>query len=632
MLAILFLTGAFLAGTGICRKVFDYISNAEKVLWGLVIGWMLSIWAVYAISYITGDLTFFSIVSVTGLSWITAATLYYKKLPDFSPLKNFKQLVNTHKYLLILLAFFVPFFGCFYYIDLFHPRENGLYLTYTSWYDMCLHLTIASSFAFGKNFPPVYTVLPPEPLRYPFMSDLHPAILMKLGLSIWLSFALTAFIMSITMICIFYYFAKRLINSNITAFIASLLFFFNGGLGFLYFLAAWRKSNESLLYFLRVIPDNYTDTWDFQLKWVNIITKGMIPQRALLYGMPVGFIVLSLFIIAWTKWSEAEAEKRWDGYKYLLPAGILTGLLPHFHIHTYMSLGFISGILFLLKPRFAWLAYWLPAVILAVPQLAGLGNHVSSDSSFMVFKPGWLSYIDHNFFIFMIRNFGLPLLIIFPAFRLASPQLKKFYLPFVALMLFCLIFIVSYNDVDNIKFMYYWYAVSSVIIADWLYKLAKDQKQYFLVVLMIVISTAAGLLSLYEIGLSKRVFSSEEVIMADFINKNSLPNALFLTAQVHNQPVVCLAGRPTLMGYEFWLKSHGYNNFEQRKKDIAVIYSGQPDAISLLKNYNVDYIYLGIDEKTSLKANVDFFENNFAKAYTSNNITIYDAHKLIKKI
>jgi hypothetical protein len=43
----------------------------------------------------------------------------------------------------------------------------------------------------------------------------------------------------------------------------------------------------------------------------------------------------------------------------LFAAGVLAGLLPLFHTHTYVAVGLMSVFLFAMRPRREWLAFWL---------------------------------------------------------------------------------------------------------------------------------------------------------------------------------------------------------------------------------------------------------------------------------
>jgi hypothetical protein len=626
MIAILFLLGSFVMGAGICRRLFgDLISPLEKVFWGIITGQVLAVWAAYIICRLLGNVYFGVMLSLTVVIWLTGI-YFFRPLP-----KNFRIFAEDGKYLLLLAICFVPVYAYFFGWGMFYPnpRDNGIYLTSTSWYDMAFHLAIATSFLYGKNFPPAYMVLPEEPLRYPFLPDFHITVLMNLGLGIWPSFAFTAIITATALTAVFYFFVRRLTDSKGGAVIATFLFFLNGGFGFIHFFEQWRISKMSLYTFLPTLKNNYTDMWDYGIKWSNLITSGLIPQRAMLYGMPAAFIVLTLFAIIWRRWAETEDEKRWDSAGVLIKAGILTGLLPLIHVHSYMMLGMVSIVLFLIKPRYSWLAFWVPAVLLAVPQVANLGGHVAS-GTFLQFHPGWMSYLEKDRLLFMVRNFGLPILLIFPAIFAAPKYLRLFYLPFVAIFIFCFLFIISPNEFDNLKLMYYWNALTAAIIALWLAKLATEHRQRFLTGLLIIISVLSAVLSIYrESFIFYRLFSEAEIEAGNFARDNLPAKAMILTGQYSNQPLLCLAGKPVVLGYQFWILSHGYTEeyFNAVKDDVKSMYEAKPTINSLLEKYKVDYIYVGPNEKSELKPDLDYLNRHYTLAFRNKDVLLYNVRK-----
>src|SRR5207237_8834025 len=94
-------------------------------------------------------------------------------------------------------------------------------------------------------------------------------------------------------------------------------------------------------------------------------------------------------------------------------------------------------------------------------------------------------------------NFGLPLLLIAPAFFFVSKSMRLFFLPFLALMIFCFLFIASPNDTDNIKLMYYAYAGAVVVISTWMAQLiVRYRKLQSIVGLAVLACIASGLLSI----------------------------------------------------------------------------------------------------------------------------------------
>ena len=175
--------------------------------------------------------------------------------------------------------------------------------------------------------------------------------------------------------------------------------------------------------------------------------------------------------------------------------------------------------------------------------------------------------------------------------------------------------------------MYYGYSVTVVILAHWLCRIARQPSLRPLAILIIFCSTASGVLAIIrEAGLVHGIFAPEEIEAGKFA-RNSLPSkALFLTGQYHNQPILCLAGRPIVLGYDFWVTSHGYksSDYDAIKADVQAMYRGGPAAKNLLLNYRVDYIYIGPEEKTELMPNVQYFETNNRAVFRNKDITIYE--------
>jgi hypothetical protein len=242
----------------------------------------------------------------------------------------------------------------------------------------------------------------------------------------------------------------------------------------------------------------------------------------------------------------------------------------------------------------------------------------------MRWQPGWRGHNEANWPLYWLRNVGLPLVLIFPAWHAAPRAWRKFYLAFVLLFVVALLVVFTPNDYDNIKLMYYWYAASCVIIAAWLVRLASVHRQRFLAALLALASVASGLLALQYENLNHKIFfNHEEIDAADFVRRHTPPRSLFLTASTIHQPVLSLSGRAIVRGDTAWLWSHGYE-FTEREADVKAIYAGRVDALELLRYYHVDFVYLGETERRELFANQNFFDQHFPVFYRNNRITIYD--------
>jgi hypothetical protein len=374
---------------------------------------------------------------------------------------------------------------------------------------------------------------------------------------------------------------------------------------------------------------NYTHIAEKGLVWPNVITDMLVPQRTSIFGLSLGFIILSCFAIACRSTNDdAPSASKWRDWPVLLSAGILAGLLPFFHVHSYAAVGLISGFLFLLRPRKVWLVFWIPAIVLALPRFLELRGQLAA-TGFTRFQPGWRGQGEPSWLLFWLRNIGLPALLIIPAWLNASRSLRRFYLSFVILLVLALLFVFSPNDYDNLKLMVYWYAGTCIVIAGWLGRLAVTRAGLAGAAGLVTVSILSGALAIvYEWRASKLVFDRDQIAAAQFVKHETAPHSLFLTAPSLHQPMLSLAGRAVVRGPTAWLWSHGYP-FAEREADVRAIYAGGGDANDLLRYYRVDYVYLGQSEATDLRANRAFFDAGFPAVYRAGDIAIYDTRKLL---
>jgi hypothetical protein len=635
MIFSIFLLGAMSLGMALVRRAFGaHLNHAEQALWGLVVGWTLTTAATYGLARLVGHLSVTVVLGVLIATWLAAIILW---LPTIKTLATSRSLPRfwrkDYAYLLGLLGVFAPLYFALFRTHMLQPgADGGLYSGGKSaLYDMAFHAAISTSFLYGGNFPPIYTPMPPAPLLYPFLPDFQSALLVTLGMHFHTALVATAVPLALAFTGIFYLFALRLLalgpaaaeaRSRIAAALATVLFHLNGGLGFIYFFRDWRESGKGFGAFVSALETNYGNLAEKGILWTNIIADALLPQRTSLFGIPLALMIFTLFAIVWREGSTPSAKSK--SWRLLFGAGLLAGLLPYFHPHSYGAAGLVSGLLFLMRPTRVWLAFWLPAVFLALPRLAPLAGHVAG-SSFAHFQPGWRGHHEPSWLLFWLRNVGLPTLLIIPAGIYAPRPLRLFYLPFLALLIFSLLLILSPNDYDNLKLMYYWYAATCILIAGWLVGLASRRRWLVPVGFVVLVSTASGVLALtYELQSTSLMFNRDEVAAAAFVRENTASRSLFLTAPSLHQPILSLAGRPILRGATAWLWSHGYP-FAEREADVRAIYAGRDDAPELLRYYGVDYIYLGSRERAELKANHDFFERTFPSVYRNGEITIYNA-------
>lgn len=637
MTAAIFLIGAILFGAGLVRHAFGaWTNHAEQALWGLIVGWTVTTAATYGLARLFGQLSFEIVLTLLVATWLAAIFLWLPTIRNLANSRAFPRLWRPdYAQLFALLFLFAPLYFALFRTHMLRSGADGALYSggKSAVYDMAFHAAITTSFAHGANFPPIYTPMPPAPLLYPFLPDFQTALLMTLGMDLHTGLVSTAVPLALALTGIFYLFALRLLalttavadaRSRLAAALATVLFLFNGGLGFIYFFRDWRVSGQSFGAFCSALETNYANLAEKGILWTNIIADAFLPQRTSLFGIPLTLMIFTLFAIYWRE-SDSPASKS-NNWRSLFGAGLLAGLLPAFHTHSYAAVGLVSGVLFIVRPRRVWFAFWLPALLLALPQLARLAGHVAA-SGFAHLQIGWRGHNEPSWLLFWLRNIGLPTLLIVPAWFYAPRPLRLFYLAFLALLAFSLLLIFSPNDYDNLKLMYYWYAATCVLVAGWLVGLASRKRFRLPVALAVLISIASGVLAVgYELQSKSLMFSRDEVVAADFIRGHTAPRSLFLTAPSLHQPILSLAGRAIVRGATAWLWSHGYQ-FAEREADVRAIYSGRDDAVDLLRYYGVDYIYLGLRERHDLNVKHDFFEQTFPIVYRSGEITIFDARE-----
>jgi hypothetical protein len=635
---VLLLIGSALAGLALVRRLLGQtLRLTEQLFWGIAVGWVLSSAGGYLLARLLGRLSFGVVLAITLGVWLLGGLLLFRDLRRLKRIQfprrrfplapsvtiRFQPWQREHTGLAIVLLILTPFIWKVFSAQMFAAGINGIYSGGSSLYDLSFHAAVASSFAYGANFPAIYTPLPPEPLLYPPLPDFHAAMLMTTGWGVRSAFIFTALPLAIALLGLFYFFALRLSRSVRAATIATLLFFFNGGLGFVYFIRDWRASGRGLLEVFLAPPVNYCNDAARGLYWVNTITDALAPQRTTVYALPVALMVLTVFasLPEWFGLPSLKNERRQA--PLFVIAGTLTGSLCYLQPHVGIAIGMVAIGLCLLRPGRAWLIFFITAALVSTPFLINTLGHATT-SGFMRFQPGWLGRDEPHQILYWLRNLGLPVLLVIPAYVFAPRELRRFYLPFVIVMLVAVLFVLSPNDYDNLKLMLIWYGATSVVIALGLAQLTRQKWLTPVVALIVLLCVASGLLAVRR-GMIEHdlMFTNEQIQAGDYVREHTAPRSLILTAPVFQHPVPSLAGRPIVRGVTDWLWSHGYN-FQEREADVRRIYAGAPDAAELIHYYKIDYVYLGDAETSELKGNTSFFDNHYPNVYRSASIGIYD--------
>src|SRR5262249_23364812 len=284
--------------------------------------------------------------------------------------------------------------------------------------DLPFHFSVITSFAYGENLPPQNPIFPGMKFTYPFLIDFLTAFFIRCGADWRSAFFVENLALALALVRLIEALTLKMFNNIVAARIAPVIFLFNGGLGFINFFSEFRAQSGGLLNFLSHLPKTYTMNADLALasgavplRWGNVFTTLLIPQRSMLFGLPFVTMIIALWWMAVEEIRreregergregegesgreresgrakerrskgprEGESERVGDSNSprlplsrsrlYLLSAGILAGMLPMLHSHGFFSVVIACALMVVLFRSWDWIAFFAPMAALAAPQ------------------------------------------------------------------------------------------------------------------------------------------------------------------------------------------------------------------------------------------------------------------------
>jgi hypothetical protein len=549
-------------------------------------------------------------------------------------------------------------------VVMFYP--DGMHTAPANNYgDLPFHFSVITSFAYGENLPPQNPIFGGMKFTYPFLIDFLTAFFMRCGADWRSAFFVGNLALALALVRLIEALTLKIFDNIVAARIAPVIFLFNGGLGFIDFFREFRAQPDGLSNFLWHLPNTYTirpengrlalASSSVQLRWGNVFTSLLIPQRSMLFGLPFVAMIIALWWMAVEEMRRVgergsgrarEGERGRQGEfespslsrslalplprsrRYLFAAGILAGMLPMLHSHGFFSVVIACALMVVLFRSWDWIAFFAPMAALAAPQAWYLsGTQVRNH----LFKPldNWWVAGDANPLLFWTANAGIFILL-----AIAAPLVRKitssrqglFYLPFALWFFIPNLVALAPWAWDNIKVLVYWSLASAPYVAAALAYLFTRR-------LIVVRGLAAALL----IGLTlsgaldvaralspvenSPVFGRAELEVAAMLREKTPPRALILHAPIHNS-VVALTGRQSAMGYPGHLWTHGFD-YAQRELDVKTIYGGGAQMIETVSRLGVDYIIVGPAERAQLGASESHFENLYPIVIDHNGYRVY---------
>lgn len=530
------------------------------------------------------------------------------------------------RYALGLLAVLLSWgisFSCLWLKMLFWTHDGLTSGWIGIWADWSAHFSYASAFAYRavEDWLTVHPLYHGRKFTYPFAADMISGLLIRLGVDQVPAFIIPSILTTLFLLVTLYVLYRFILKSERQVFVAMTLFFAGGGMGFYWFIQDFLKkpSIETIIF----PPREYTHIGKSCIEWINVFSGQLVPQRALLLGMPV-MLVMLILLLQWM-------ERRFCGVSMvrLILLGIFSSFMLVIHIHSYMVFTIFCMVFFACTGR-NWKHWIIFAVSAAVPSaliyMWLYGSEIAT--SFFTWYPGWLAKSKKiNYFYFWWLNWGTFL----PFSLWAIWQLKyyKHHCVIGGLVVFVLGNLILFQpyDWDNSKLLTWSYLMLSIPAAAYLSKLWQKNIALRIVAVILFISmTASGFLDLWRLSRTEKhaslMWSNAELALAEQFRGVSSATDRVLTADKHNHWVSTQAGRQILLGYKGWMWTYGIN-YGQTEHDMRKMFSGASDAERLLKKYDIDYVVIGPEELRNYRANERYFRSHYKKILENTRYRIY---------
>jgi len=488
---------------------------------------------------------------------------------------------------------------------------SGLYAGYVNiWGDWAAHLSFAGSFAYGHNFPPEFPIDTGHRLGYPFMIDFLASNLVPMGLSLTATLTATSAMLGLAFPGVTYLAAARFLCGRAGAAIAVFVFLLSGGLGFVYLAGDVQHFGLAALAHL---PREYTLNRDVNLQWLNPVLAYLVPQRSTLFGFSLALILL---VVLWM------AVRERLGWQPFLFAGLVTGILPVFHVHAWGTVVALPFFWALFDRRREWGFFFAPALAIGLPILLWMwppdNTSICGDLPRIAgycIQPGWLAFTDWQrqgaLYLFLpdvvwfwIWNASLllPLLVAgHVLYRWFPTAFPTWFAPMWLWFVVPSVIVLQPWVWDNTKFFVFWALLGSIVAGGVLARMVQrgPGTAIVAVVVMALLGLSGGLdlARASDFSVSSVQFTDEGGLkVAEWVRTHTSPTAVFAVADEHNSPIPTLAGRREVVGYPGWLWTYGLADYAQKEADDKLILEGDPAALDLVHKYRIDYVMIGPQE------------------------------------
>lgn len=491
--------------------------------------------------------------------------------------------------------------------------------------DLSIHITFLMNVASGANFFAESPIYAPDPLTYPIGIDLFNGLLTMVGIDMVRGLVWVGLIGCACM--------------------ATGLWRWGGAFALVAILCNGGSAALTLFQTGQLV--------DFQadFAWKSIPLSILVTQRGFLFALPAGLLLLS-------SWRERWLHKSGGPTLPLAGEWLLYASMPLFHLHTFLFLSLVLGLIFVfslvdgllhktegykkgpsdeppVNPglQAAWQTVTLAMLaFLPATALVFLVTGNFHGDSTIGWKPGWMhDPAKESFLGFWLSNFGVffpfTLLVIWRIFaKQAWKSTGVFVLAGITVFIACALWRFAPWEWDNTKLMVWGYL--AIIPGIWTL-LLKDTHLVIRAIAIFLLFGSGFLSMLGGIGPTFKGFGFAHRSEIDFTLaavRELSPNERFIGYPTYNHPVL-LSGRRMAMGYPGHLYSQGLN-YDPRQQTINSILEGSPDWQVLCKELGTRYLYWGRFEREHYPASSQPWRDTAKLVITTPTFEIYDVFEI----
>ena len=527
-----------------------------------------------------------------------------------------------------MLCCVLPLFAVTCYLLYTHVLHEvgGAYRTGQSCYgDMAMHLGFIKHIAVTGKFPPDYPLLGGEHrFGYPFLCESVSSVFLLVGADLRTAYLLPMLAAFASVYGMVWQLARRVLDSAAKACLAFWLFLMGSGFGFVRFLGS-REEFASIFTGFYTTPTNDVT---HNVLWVNPVVDLLIPQRATLFGWSV---LLPALYLVWRFCFEAQ-RRLW------LPLALLVLPLPLLHTHSALALVLVCLVcgVYTLAAQPLTRRVLLPWLGLAAVcgaawlwQMWGTVFAQSVDGQNMLrLHFNWVNnqngQLTDSYFWIYIKNIGLVYLLLVPAFLHAGTKQRWFYGGGLLIWAVAECVVFQPNLYDNNKLLFIWHLLGCLLVAGFLWDAAARLPMAARVTALAVccfLGTFGSVLTMGREAVSDYLqWSAADIALAEYVDANAEPDALFLTSDSHLTPVFSLAGRQILCGSGSFVFYHG---MEYSAEYAAMKSLYETPSAEELQRWDVEYVLFDGNVFARFAADENWYAQRYPLWYENGSVRIY---------